>query len=130
MRCNLALIGPEAALLEEMPRYSEAGPGDPAGVGVGGTGVSDVPGRRCHGDGPRYPPTPAPWASGARFAGIWDLALVAPSGWVVPGIATLVHPGITHPVYPPWYTQPARMSGLVHTTSGVRDHWDMHIWPF
>ena len=53
------------------------------------------------------PPTPAPWASGARFA-----AGFAPrGGWVVLRYST----PITHPVYPtlvhppgtPWYTDPA-----------------------
>ena len=49
----------------------------------------------------RYPPTPAPLlgASGARFAGIC-------SAYGSPSLAA--GHGITHPVYPPWYTHPAR----------------------
>ena len=65
------------------------------------------------------PPTPAPWASGARFAVSGWLSGGSLGSWVVPGIPTrITHPARTR------YTHVSTKSGTHH---GARDHWDMHI---
>ena len=64
--------------------------------------------------GPRYHPLrPPAGAYGARFA----VSGTSPGSWVVPRYS----PSCTHPVYPPWYTHPARTWGLhgSHVTAGT-----------
>ena len=100
MRWNLAVIGPEAAFPRYIPgRGRRHRPGPQGG---------DIPPRRRppRDTRPAHPdhPLPAPAGlSGARSA-VRVGFLTRAGGWVVlPGI-----PCITHPVYPPGMTHPAR----------------------
>ena len=110
MRSNLALIGPEAALLGRGPRPSGAGPEGLQGLEWWGLGA------RANGSmgAAARPPTPAPVGlpgpaplSGLRFT------VMDPGYRYVPVLPTRY----THPAYPPWYrTQPSRTVAASCTT--------------
>ena len=93
MRSNVAVC-PQGALRQ---RSGPVGPWGRSGWSEGGCALWVGPSTSA---APR-PPTPAPWASGARFAvwvcssGSWDLG-----GWVLGIALPYTHP-YTHPVYRP-----------------------------
>ena len=91
---------------------------------VQGPGAHHGPGTRERVVPAPDPPTPAPWASGARSAGL-GLLLSARSvgGWETPyyppGIPTLYPPGIPTLVHPPAYTSSVAHHADGHGTTGT-----------